>query len=414
VVGIMDGNNKKTLWIVSELFYPEYTSTAYVLTVIAKKMVDHYNVRVLCGQPTYAACGIKAAKNEVIEGVQIRRCWGTTGNKNLLFFRIINFITISVSLFILCLWRFRRHDRVLVVTNPPMLPLLVTIACRLKRAHCILLVHDVYPEAAIVAGLLGASSWITQLFHKFMEWVCRSVDRIAVLGRDMQELIRNKRRHNPEDVWFIPNWGDVDEVYPLPRNENPLLKEWNLCDKFVIQNAGNIGWVHDVKMLVQTAVLLRDQPDMHFLILGTGRQMKELKHLIEQHQLTNFTIKEMRPRNEALVVLSACDVAISVFVPGMYGLAVPSRLYNIFASGKPLVAVTDPNSEIARIIEEEKIGWAVTPGNSAELAGALCEARNKPLELSDMGRRAREAALKKYSPDIILNTFVELIEGIGV
>lgn len=404
--------SKKTLWVVSELYYPEYTATGHFLTVIAEGLAEHYDVRVLTVHPTYAMRGAKTPKHEIHNGVSIYRCWATAGNKDHLLLRLMNLITITCSLFLQCLLRFKRGDRVLVVTNPPMLPLLVSVACRWKRANCVLLAHDIYPEVAVLAGLIRPHSWITRLWNAALRREYRSMKRIAVLGRDMQELIRKKRGKNPEDVWVIPNWGDVDKVYPLPRDENPLLREWGLVDKFVIQNAGNIGWLHDVDLLVRTAELLRTEQDMHFLMVCSGRRVDELQRLVRDRELTNFTIKPMRPRSEALVVHNACDVAISVFVPGMYGLAVPSRLYNILASGKALIAVTDPGSEMARVIEEEQIGWVVPPGDPAALAQVFREARDRAAELPAMGRRAREVVLRKYTPEKIIASFVDLFDSI--
>ncbi len=198
----------------------------------------------------------------------------------------------------------------------------------------------------------------------------RSVKLIIVLGRDMQELIRKKRKDRPERVLIATNWGDVDQVYPLPRDENPLLRQWGLVDKFVIQNAGNMGWIHDADLLVRTAELLRSEQDMHFLMVCSGRRVDEMQRLIRERGLTNITFEPMRPRSEALAVHNACDVAISVFIPGMYGLAVPSRIYNVMASGKALIAVTDPGSEMARVIEEERVGWVVPAGDPAAFARA--------------------------------------------
>ncbi|MGA2059057.1 MAG: glycosyltransferase family 4 protein [Thermoguttaceae bacterium] len=404
--------SKRKLWVVSELYYPEYTATGHLLTVIAEGLAEHYDVRVLTVHPTYAMRGVKTPKHEIHNGVSIYRCWATAANKDNLFLRFMNLTTISCSLFLQCLLRFKRGERVLVVTNPPMLPLLVSVACRWKRANCVLLAHDIYPEIAVLAGVIRPHSWFVWFWNAAIRRAYRSMKRIAVLGRDMQEVIRKKRGKSPEAVRVITNWGDVDQVYPLPREENPLLGEFGLLDKFVVQYGGNIGWIHDVDVLVKTAELLRDEPDMQFFVLGTGRRMQELEQLVSERQLRNFTITSMRPRNEALLVHNACDVAISVFVPGMYGLAVPSRMYNIFASAKPLIAVTDSGSEMARVIEEEQVGWVVPPGNSAAFAQALREARDRAAELPAMGRRAREVVLRKYTPEKIIASFVDLFDGI--
>jgi hypothetical protein len=83
------------LWIVTELYYPEETSTGHFLTKIAEGLAKNKNVSVLCSQPTYSQRGLRAPKQENHNGVKIYRCWGGRLNKDFLPFRIVNFLTIS-------------------------------------------------------------------------------------------------------------------------------------------------------------------------------------------------------------------------------------------------------------------------------------------------------------------------------
>jgi colanic acid biosynthesis glycosyl transferase WcaI len=396
------------IWFVSEIYYPELTSTGNALTALSGGLADRYDVRVLCGQPTYAARGVNAPKRETYQGVRIYRCWGTRGNKDRLHFRILNLITISISLFLQCLWRFRRGDRVMVVTNPPVLPFLVAAACHWKRIPCLLLVHDVYPEFAIVAGVLKPQSLLARVWAALMRRLCRNIDQIAVLGRDMQEVIRRKRGRNPQDVRVITHWADLKNIHPTPRKENRLLREHGLVDKFVLQYAGNMGPVHDVELLIRAAELVADLPDVHFLVIGSGRRMPLLKQRIQETGLKNFTMLPPRPRKEAVEFLNACDVALSIFVPGMYGISVPSRLYDILAAEKPILAVTEERSELGLLLAEEKIGWVVPPGDLEGFARAIREAYAQRDQLGIIGRRARMVVENKYRLDQIVQSLDEV------
>jgi hypothetical protein len=118
------------VWVVSELYHPEETSTGQVMTGIAEGLAARFSVKVLCGQPTYAARGTRAPRAEVRRGVDIHRCVSSTLDKNRLAPRLLNAVTLSVSIFGQALRRFARGDLVLVVTNPPLLPFLMAAACR--------------------------------------------------------------------------------------------------------------------------------------------------------------------------------------------------------------------------------------------------------------------------------------------
>jgi glycosyltransferase involved in cell wall biosynthesis len=119
----------------------------------------------------------------------------------------------------------------------------------------------------------------------------------------------------------------------------------------------------------------------------------------------NITLLTPRPRSEQNEFLNACDVAILSLVPGMLGLAVPSRTYNLMAAGKPIIALVSECSEVAMVVREEGIGWVVEPGDVEKAVQALQAARGSKKLLIEMGSRARQTAETKYSPDYILRQF---------
>ncbi|MDB4368733.1 hypothetical protein N9Z58_01215, partial [bacterium] len=153
----------KTIWIVSELFAPDDAATAHLMTQIADGLAiesedSDYSISVICAQPTYTSRGQKAPRHEILNGVHINRCWSTTFSKDRLMLRGINVITIMMTFFIKMLFRFRRGDRVLVVTNPPPLPFVATLAAKLRGAKTYLLIHDIYPDVLVPTGFTQSAS----------------------------------------------------------------------------------------------------------------------------------------------------------------------------------------------------------------------------------------------------------------
>ena len=206
-------------------------------------------------------------------------------------------------------------------------------------------------------------------------------------------------------VSIIPNWADIDEIEPADRASNALLNELGLLDKFVIQYAGNMGYVHDIETVVAAAALLRDQPDVHFLFIGSGAKQGWLESEVERHGLENVTRIGQQPRSEQNIFLNACDVSIMALLPGMLGVAVPSRSYNILAAGKPILGVLHSESEIALMIEEESIGWVVEPQNAAALVATIREISQERDALLAIRERARAVAEDKYTANHALEKF---------
>ena len=83
------------LWVISEIFYPEEIGTGYYLTKLAEGLGHTLTVNVLCGYPTYSARGSVLPSHETHNGVRIKRCRGTTFNKDVLLLRLVNLITIE-------------------------------------------------------------------------------------------------------------------------------------------------------------------------------------------------------------------------------------------------------------------------------------------------------------------------------
>src|SRR5688572_27378042 len=144
--------NRPCLWVVTELYYPEETSTGYYLTRIAEGLTSKFEVKAISGQPNYSARGTRAPKHEFRNGVEIFRVAGTTLDKNVIVFRLINMFTLGFTTFLTALFKFRAGNRVLVVTNPPVMPFLMAAAALVRGAAYTLLVHDNYPEILIAAG----------------------------------------------------------------------------------------------------------------------------------------------------------------------------------------------------------------------------------------------------------------------
>src|SRR5678815_3294112 len=164
-------NAARRLWIVSELYYPEETSTGYYLTRIAEGLAVDRDVKVLCGQPTYSARGIVAPKHEIHKGVEIFRASGTTLDKNIIAFRLLNMITLGLSIFFSALRNFRKGDRVLVVTTPPSMPFVVAVAALAKGASYVPLIHDNYPEILIAVGKSSQGSLLANSIDFFNRWL---------------------------------------------------------------------------------------------------------------------------------------------------------------------------------------------------------------------------------------------------
>jgi hypothetical protein len=180
-----DGSKVSRLWIISELYYPEETSTGHHMTMIAEGLSDHFDINVLCGQPNYSKKGTIAPRKEIHNHVKIRRLPGTRLNKNVIPFRVINMLTFGLPVLMATLFGFRKGDKALVVTTPPNLPFAIALASLVRGVEYTLLIHDSYPEALVAAGKASPNSMLLRACRFCNRCLCKHASRITVLGRDM-------------------------------------------------------------------------------------------------------------------------------------------------------------------------------------------------------------------------------------
>ncbi|MEO6629607.1 MAG: glycosyltransferase family 4 protein [Aquihabitans sp.] len=400
-------DRNESVWVLSELYHPELTSTGHYMTLIAERLARHRRVRALCGQPTYGAHGRRAPTREVRNGVSITRCRATAFHKDRFVGRVLNAVTLTVSIFLSAVLRVRRGDLVIVVTNPPSLPFVAALACRARGARLVVLIHDRYPELLVAVGALPASSPVVRLAGSAQRWLLRGAFGVVVIGRDVKDAVVDLGV--PADrVEVITNWADVAQVVPVAASNSALRQELGLVDRPVAVYAGNFGRANDVDSLVDAAGHLGLTTEIAVVLIGDGPRRRWVERQRDELSLTNLRVAGPFPRADQSDLLAVGDVVVIPMVAGITGVSVPSRMYNAFAAGKPVIAAIEPESELARTIVEEGVGWVVPTGNASLLASTIASALAGG-ELEAMGLRARDLAVRRFAVDIVLDRWNEYV-----
>lgn len=403
----------KRLIILSELYYPEDISTGYFLTGLAEGLSGmNIEVTVICSKPNLRGKNLKVASREFHNGVKIRRIRTPFENKNNIFKRIWNILIQT--------WTFNKElktiirsgDKVLVVTNPPTLPWIVSMMKQTEKRDLFLLIHDVYPDVLVPTGYLSRNNIIFRFLNKLQISTLKSFGHIVVLGRDMKSLIEKKIGDSDTKIPIIENWGDPVGIKMLPRDGNELRRKHSLNDKFIIQFSGNLGRTHGIDDLILLARSLSTDNRFHFLVFGDGAEREKLEKSVENGSASNITLLPRCSHEDLNIYLNACDIFFMTFKEGMEGISVPSRMYNVMAAGNPILAVTDARSELAMVVREEEIGWVASAGNIEEMTNAIYEAYENPQDLQGMRVRARRAVENKYTKEVIINKFYKLLNNL--
>ena len=397
---------KNTLWIVSELFPPEETSTAYILGEIANKLAGKYQVKVICGPEIYDVNKKidHKSKFKLNESIEIFRAPGISENKKSTISRVKKFLVMSYRLYKLADKLIEKDDVVFTVTNP--FPLIIPLSkLKQKRGFVLkLLVHDIFPEP--LKFRMKLPSLVYNTLYKMFSKAYATTDLLISLGCDMTELLRKKTyKFNPDlSIVQIENWGDVVNIFPKDRPAD-LPKA-----KIVVQYAGNIGEAQGVQQFVEH-IRNVDTDKILFSIWGTGLAEDKIKEKVTAEKLGDKVVfNGPYFRSQQVDVLNSCDIALVSLRNIICGLGVPSKSYNILAAGKPILFIGPQNSEIARMIQQYNIGFSFDEFDKEGIRTFLnsLDVTDFP-QLKEMGARARMLAEEKYSKDSILNKFKEFV-----
>lgn len=396
---------KKRLWIITELFLPDETSTAYIFGEIAQALSEQYEVNVICGPEVYdASKKVDTGNQKTLEGIKIFRVPGVKENKGNILSRIKKFILISRNLYSFASQKIETNDIVLLATNP--FPLIIPIS-RLKNKRGFdlkVLVHDVFPDPLKIRMRIPNAIY-TRLNRVFCKAYSRA-DLLISLGRDMTETLKSKTlRFNPsQQIIQIENWADTEGIRPGKR------EDFLPNNKIIIQYAGNLGKAQGIENLLWILNQSNNET-LRLSLWGGGSEESKLKELSTSLGIDDkVSFNGTYLRSQQADVLNRCDIAIVSLREDIKGLGVPSKSYNILAAGKPILFIGPKDSEIALMIKENNIGFCFEEGETEEIIKFLNSLSFETIpSLQRMGDKARKVAEQKYSKEKILQKFADYI-----
>jgi glycosyltransferase involved in cell wall biosynthesis len=372
------------------------------MTEIAEELARKSKVMVITSAPGSAShLPLPAGKPEVIE---IKSWWP---GKSALVSRSLAAVLFSIQVFFAVLKHARKEDVLLSVTTPFTLPHTVTLAARLRKAASAVIIYDLYPDTLVMAGFLRATSFLTRWLRSVNSMVFAWLDAIVIIGRDMAPKLLAYPRVSTSSISLIPNWATMAIGYREITSDNPFRRRCG--GKFVVAMSGNAGFTHDPMSVLEAARLLKDHTDIQFLLSGEGVGWTKIKEMQATEPTSNVSLIERVSDEELEDFLSAGDIWIVPYRKNNTGVSVPSRIYNIFAIGRPIIICSEAEAEAAILLQEENIGWVTPPEAPKALADTILQAAANAADTARKGHRAAQVAAH-YTPKVSLSAYRDLMD----
>jgi glycosyltransferase involved in cell wall biosynthesis len=264
-----------------------------------------------------------------------------------------------------------KPSAIVVVTNPPFAPWVVSVLAKWRAVPFYLVVYDLYPDVLVQAGLLKTRNPVYRLWQKINSILFARARKVFTLSESMKAAVARYLPGADQNIVVIHNWADATYIAVPDRHSNPFVVEHKLDRKLVVLYAGNMGLTHDLESLMQAAVLLKENDGIHFVFVGNGGKRRRLEEIRDQHNLGNVLFLPFVAPEDFPYVLAAGDIGVVTLGKGAEGISVPSKTYVSMAAGLCLLAIAPEESELARIVKRYDAGVMIEPNNPVKVAGCI-------------------------------------------
>lgn len=407
--------------ILSLVFPPDNVSTAQIMGDLAVDLQKKgHQVTVITTKPHYN----RSIENEKIQplskkwwkilessryhGITVYHSFMPQKGKSFLFritaWFFFHFMSMIVGLTII------PRPAIIIAPSPPLtIGLCAWLLSRWYSVPFIYNVQEIYPDIAIRLGAIR-NAWLISLLYRLEKFIYSQSSQVTVIASRMRDQILKKGLCR-DKVSVIPNFVDVGDLIPLSK-DNEFSRMHGVSQKFTVSYAGNMGPAQGLEHFLESARILKDNDKISFMLMGGGVLSESLQNQIERCQLNNVLFLPYQPYSLMNQAYAASDVCLVPQARETGFEAVPSKVYRIMACARPVLAVTDENSDLAQLIRDSSCGALVEPGSAQSLADMILHAYNNQREWQEKGACGRKHVVRHYTRETVTHQYHNLIEDL--
>ena len=398
--------------LVSQYFWPEGFRINDVVRTLVERGVS---VDVLTGKPNYPEGKIFPGYHPLC--IQTDQYFGAIVLRVPIFLRstssgwrlMLNYLSFVVSGLILAPWllRTRQYDTIFVYAPSPILQAIPALfLARLKKSSVVIWVQDLWPESLEATGYVRnrrVLSWVEYLVRH----IYRRADLLLVQSKGFISPVAALAAGTP--VAYFPN--SVDSIFfKVP--DVPLPDIAALDEGFSVVFAGNVGVGQAVEVILETATLLKDHPEIRFVVLGKGSRWDWMCEQVKVRGLKNLYLPGRYPVETMPGLMhKASALLVSLADQPNFAATIPNKIQAYMAVGRPILACI--NGEGARIVLEAESGFAVPAEDSLALSQAVLRLYKMPLEERlAMGAKGRQYFKDHFDHDQLIDELIGYFESV--
>ena len=255
-----------------------------------------------------------------------------------------------------------KFDIVLYSTPPITLAGVIQYVKKRDGAKSYLMLKDIFPQNAVDIGMMskkGVKGFIYRYFRKKEKQLYAISDKIGCMSQaNCEYVLRNNPEIAADKVEICPNAVDVVDMRILDAEKERIRAKYGIPnDRKVFVYGGNLGRPQGIPFLIDCLKSQTENPQAYFLIVGAGTEYGKIAVWIEEEKPKNVRLIKSLPKEDYDQLVAGCDVGM-VFLDHRFTIPnFPSRILSYMQAGLPILACTDPNTDVGRVITEGGFGW---------------------------------------------------------
>ena len=291
-------------------------------------------------------------------------------------------------------------DIILYSTPPITLAPIVSYMKWRDDAFTYLMLKDIFPQNAVDLGMMkkvGLSGILYKYFRRKEHQLYSCSDMIGCMSSaNIEYILKHNPEISPKKVELCPNSIEVRDLSLTSEEKVGMRKKYGLpTDKIIFVYGGNLGRPQGISFLIECLKSQADNPNVFFLIVGSGTEYGKLEEFFNRDSPSNMKLMKSLPKEDYDRMISTCDVGM-LFLDHRFTIPnFPSRLLSYMQAKLPVLACTDPYTDIGKIIVNGRFGWWCE-SDDVENFNRIVE-QIKKVNLTSMGDNAQQYLKQNYT-----------------
>lgn len=293
-----------------------------------------------------------------------------------------------------------KFDLIIYSTPPITFSKVISYIKKRDNAYSYLLLKDIFPQNAVDMKMLKKGSVLHKMFLKKEQKLYEVSDAIGCMSEANKNFIlKYSPEINPEKVEVNPNSIAPVEIFQSLDEKETIKRKYGLpLNKKIFVYGGNLGKPQGIDFLLETIELTK-HPEVFFLIVGSGTEYNRIYKWFQDKQPKNALLFAGLPKKDYDMLLNACDIGM-IFLHKDFTIPnFPSRLLSYLEMKMPVIAATDPNTDIGKVIEKEKCGYWILSGDNDGMQNIFEKICSDELNYFELKENAWKLLQKEYHVD---------------